>query len=53
MKIINSLKKRRELTRNVPLERTVPSPNRSQDKEFSLQVSDPGQKERDIFPHTP
>ena len=46
-------KKKRELTGNAPSERTVPSLNRSWDKEFSLQVSDPGQKERDIFPHTP
>ena len=51
MKIIDCLKKRRKLTRNVPLERIVPSLNRSWDKEFSLQVSDPGQRERDIFPH--
>ena len=53
MKIIDCLKKRRKLTRNVPLERIVPSLNRSRDKEFPLQVSDPGRKERDIFPHTP
>ena len=53
IEIIDCLKKREELTRNVPLERTVPSLNRSWDKEFSLQVSDPGQKERGIFPHTP
>ena len=53
IEIIDCLKKREELTRNVPSERTVPSLNRSWDKEFSLQVSDPGQKERGIFPHTP
>ena len=43
--------KKKELTGNVPSERTIPSLNRSWDKEFSLQVSDPGQRERDIFPH--
>ena len=56
IKIIDCKKKKRkerELTGNVPSERTVPSLNRSWDKEFSLQVSDPGKKERDIFPHTP
>ena len=42
IEIIDCLKKREELTRNVPSERTVPSLNRSWDKEFSLQVSDPG-----------
>ena len=51
IEIIDCSKKREELTRNVPSERTVPSLNRSWDKEFSLQVSDPGQRERDIFPH--
>ena len=47
------LKKKTELTGSVPLEGTVPSLNRSRDKEFSLQVSDPGQKERDISLHIP
>ena len=46
-------KKRRELTGSAPSEKTVSSLNRSWDKEFSLQVSDLGQKERDIFLHTP
>ena len=50
---IIDFKKKRELTGSAPSERTVPSLNRSRDKEFSLQVSDPGQKERDIFLHTP
>ena len=45
--------KKKELTGSAPSERTVPSLNRSRDKEFSLQVSDLGQKERDIFLHTP
>ena len=37
-------KKKEELTGSAPSERTVPSLNRNWDKEFSLQVSDPGQK---------
>ena len=45
--------KKKELTGSVPSEGTVPSLNRSWDKEFSLQVSDPGQKERDISLHIP
>ena len=45
--------KEKELTGSVPLERTTPSLNRNLDKEFSLQVSSPCQKERDIFPHIP
>ena len=44
-------KKKEELTGSAHSERTVPSLNRSWDKEFSLQVSDPGQKERDISLH--
>ena len=46
-------KKKRELTGSAPLQRTSPSLNRNLDKEFSLQVSSPCQKERDIFPHIP
>ena len=53
IEIIDFFFKKKELTGSVPSERTVPSLNRSRDKEFSLQVSDPGQKERDIFLHTP
>ena len=45
--------KKRGLTGSALSEKTVPSLNRSRDKEFSHQVSDPGQKERDIFLHTP
>ena len=46
-------KKKGELTGSAPSEKTVPSLNRSWDKEFSLQVLDPGRKEKDIFLHTP
>ena len=45
--------KKKELTGSAPLERTAPSQNRNLDKEFSLQVSSPCQKEKDIFPHIP
>ena len=51
METIACLMQKRKLTRNVPLEKTIPSLNCSLDKEFSLQVLDPGQRERDIFPH--
>ena len=53
MEVICFKKKRRELTGSVPLERTAPSLNRNLDKEFSLQVSSPCQKEKDMFPHIP
>ena len=43
------LKKKRKKKK----ERTAPSLNRNLDKEFSLQVSSPCQKEKDIFPHIP
>ena len=46
-------KKKRKLTGSAPLERTAPSLNRNLDKEFSLQVPTPCQKERDISPHIP
>ena len=44
---------KKKLKGSVPLERTAPSLNRNLDKEFSLQVSSPCQKEKDIFPHIP
>ena len=54
MEVIYFFKKKgRELTGSVPLERTAPTLNRNLDKEFSLQVSSPCQKEKDIFPHIP
>ena len=44
-------RRRGELTESAPLGRSAPSLNRSLGVEFSLQVSSPCQKERDIFPH--
>ena len=50
---IGFLKKKRkaELTESAPLDRSAPFLNKSLDREFSLQVSGPCQKERDISPH--
>ena len=48
---MNHLKKRRKLTRNVPLARIVPSWGWGWDEGFPLLVLGPDQKERGIFPH--
>ena len=51
MKIINCLREKKENLHEMSFRKDNSLSELKLEKEFSLQVLDPGQRERDIFPH--